>query len=72
MTQTEEKLANMYNLLSIQTIVIGMMIQAPLLTELIWTGMMLHKRIHNHCERLKIKVEEEDPQQMNQINTMAY
>ena len=52
--------ARMYHLLSIQILAIGMLIQAPLLTEPIWTGMMLHNRIHNHCEtQMRIKAEEE-------------
>ena len=62
----------MYNLLSIQNIAIGMMIQAPLLTEPIWIGMMLHNRIHNHCERqMKIKAEEESTQLMNQTEKIV-
>ena len=65
--------SKIYSLLSTQTVIIGMMIQAPLLTEPIWTGMMLHSRIDNYCERqMKMRTEEkENLQQMNQTEQMV-
>ena len=60
--------SKIYRLLSVQTVIIGMMIQAPLLIEPIWTEMMLPNSINNYCEKqMKMKTEEkENLQQMNQ------
>ena len=64
--------SKIYRLLSAQTFIIMLIIQTPLLTEPIWSRMMLQNRINHYCKRqMKTKNEvKENLQKMNQTEQM--